>query len=61
MNLHYRKGFVKASRFYALMFVAMTGILGMVSPPDLALMTAQSQTTQDRKAQADRLFNQGNQ
>ena len=50
-----------ASRFYALMFVALTGILGMVSPPDLAVMTVQAQTTQDRKAEADRLFNQGNQ
>ena len=59
MNLHSRKGGVKASRFYALMFVAMTGILGMVSPPDLALMMAQAQTTQDRKAEADRLFYQG--
>jgi CHAT domain-containing protein/tetratricopeptide (TPR) repeat protein len=50
-----------ASRFYSLMFVALTGILGMVSPPDLALMTAQAQTTQDRKAEADRLLQQGNQ
>jgi hypothetical protein len=50
-----------ASRFYALTFVALTGILGMVSPPDLPLMTAQAQTTQDRKAEADRIFNQGNQ
>ncbi|MFN5388342.1 MAG: tetratricopeptide repeat protein, partial [Pseudanabaena sp.] len=49
-----------ASRFYALMFVASTGILGMVSPPELALMTVQAQTNQDRKAEADRLFNQGN-
>ncbi|MCL1489762.1 MAG: CHAT domain-containing protein [Pseudanabaena sp. Salubria-1] len=48
-----------ASRFYALMFVALTGIFGMVSPPDLALMTAQAQTTQDRKAEADRLLQQG--
>ncbi|MFN5261551.1 MAG: tetratricopeptide repeat protein, partial [Pseudanabaena sp.] len=50
-----------ASRFYALMFVAMTGILGMVSPPDLALMMVQAQTTQDRKAEAARLISQGNQ
>ncbi len=49
-----------SSRFYALMFVASTGILGMVSPPELALMTVQAQTNQDRKAEADRLFNQGN-
>jgi len=48
-----------ASRFYALMFVALTGVLGMVSPPDLALMTAQAQTTQDREAEADRLNEQG--
>ncbi len=61
MNLDSRKGGVRASRFYALMFVALTGILGMVSQPDLALMTAQAQTTQDRKAEADRLLNQGNQ
>ena len=50
-----------ASRFYALMFVALTGILGMVSPPDMALMVSQAQTTQDRKAEADRLKDQGNQ
>ena len=48
-----------ASRFYAFMLVALTGVLGMVSPPDLALMVAQAQTTQDRKIEADRLFNQG--
>ena len=50
-----------ASRFYALTFVALTGIFGMVSPHDLSSMKAQAQTTQDRKAEADRLFNQGNQ
>ena len=50
-----------ASRFFALMFVSLTGILGMVSPPNLALMTAQAQTAQDRKAEADRLFKQGEQ
>ena len=49
-----------ASRFYALMFVALTGVLGMVSPPDLSLMTAQAQTIQERKAEADRLISQGN-
>ncbi|MEA5476762.1 tetratricopeptide repeat protein [Pseudanabaena galeata UHCC 0370] len=59
MNLDSRKGIVKASQFYALVFVALTGILGMVSPPDLALMTVQAQTTQDRKAEADRLNSQG--
>ncbi len=48
-----------ASRFYALMFVALTGIVGMVSSPDLVLMTAQAQTTQDRKAEADRLLDLG--
>ena len=45
-----------ASRLFSLMFVALTGILGMVSPPDMALMTAQAQTAQDRKAEADRLL-----
>jgi CHAT domain-containing protein/tetratricopeptide (TPR) repeat protein len=45
-----------ASRFYALMFVALTGIFGMVSPTDLTWMTVQAQTTQDRKAEADRLL-----
>ena len=59
MNLDSRKGGVRASRFYALVFVALAGILGMVSPPDLALMTAQAQITQDRKAEADRLNSQG--
>jgi CHAT domain-containing protein len=48
-----------ASRFYALTFVALTGILGVGSPPDLALMTVQAETTQDRKAEAVRLFEQG--
>jgi CHAT domain-containing protein len=61
MNLHSRKGFVKASRFYVLVFVALTGVLGMVSPPDLGLMVVQAQTTQDRKAKADRLLEQGTQ
>ena len=50
-----------ASQFYALMFVALTGIVGIVSPPDMALMTAQAETTQDRKVEADRLISQGNQ
>ena len=61
MNLDSRKGGVRDSQFYALMFVALTGVLGMVSPPDLALMTAQAQITQDRKTEADRLLQQGNQ
>jgi len=48
-----------ASRFYALIFVALTGILGVVSPPDGAVMVAQAQTSQDRKAEADRLLDLG--
>jgi CHAT domain-containing protein len=59
MNLDSRKGGVMASRFYALTFVALTGILGMVSPPDLSLMVAQAQTTQAREAEADQLLQQG--
>ncbi|MEA5486509.1 MULTISPECIES: CHAT domain-containing protein [Pseudanabaena] len=59
MNLDSCKGGVRASRFYALTFVALTGILGMVSPPDLALMTVLAQTNQERKAEADRLNKQG--
>ncbi len=59
MNLHSRKDFVKASRCYALTFVALTGILVMVLPPNLVLMTAQAQTTQARKAEADRLLDLG--
>jgi CHAT domain-containing protein len=54
MNLDSRKGGVRASRFYALVFVGLTGVVGMVSPPDLAVMTVQAQTNQDRKAEADR-------
>jgi len=56
MNLDSRKGGVKASRFYGLMFVVLTGILGMVSPPDLALMTVQAQTAEERKAEEDRIL-----
>ncbi len=48
-----------ASRFYGLVFVALTGVLGVVSPPDFALMTVLAQTTQERKAEADRLFEMG--
>ncbi|WP_339383113.1 CHAT domain-containing protein [Phormidium tenue] len=59
MNLGSRKGGVKASRFYGLVFVALTGVLGVVSPPDLGLMVAEAQTVKDRKAEADRLFYQG--
>ncbi|MFN9228988.1 MAG: tetratricopeptide repeat protein [Pseudanabaena sp.] len=44
-----------SSRFYALMFVALTGILVMVSPPDEALMVAQAQTKQDRQTEALRI------
>ena len=48
-----------ASRFYGLVFVVLTGVLGMVSPPDFGLMVAQAQTVQDRKVEADRLDQQG--
>jgi len=48
-----------ASRFYALMFVALTGIVGMVSPPDMAVMVAQAQTTKNREVEADRLLDLG--
>ena len=61
MNLDSRKGFVRASRFYALVFVALTGVLGVVSPPDLAMMVAQAQTTQELGAEAVRLLKQGQQ
>lgn len=44
-----------ASRFYGLMVVAVTGMVGMVSPPDVAVMTAQAQS---RKIEAAHLFNQ---
>jgi CHAT domain-containing protein len=50
-----------ASRFYSLMFVVMTGIVGVVSLPDGAVMVAQAQTNQSRKAEADRLIGRGNQ
>ena len=45
-----------ASRFYALVFVTLTGVLGIVSPPDLALMTVQAQTAEERKAEEDRIL-----
>ncbi|PZU96397.1 MAG: hypothetical protein DCE90_10110 [Pseudanabaena sp.] len=61
MNLDSCKRDVMASRFYGLVFLALTGMFGIVSPPDMAVMNAQAQTVQDRKAQADRLFEQGNQ
>jgi CHAT domain-containing protein/Tfp pilus assembly protein PilF len=48
-----------ASRFYALVFVALTGVLVILSPTDLALKTAQAQTVQDLKAEVDRLLNLG--
>ncbi len=48
-----------ASRFYALTFVALTGILGVGSPPDLALMTVQAETTQARASEADWRYSQG--
>ena len=50
-----------ASKFYSLTVVALIGLWGIVSPPDILLMNVQAQTTQDRKAEADRLFKQGNQ
>ena len=59
MNLRSRKGGVKDSRFYVLTFMALTKILGMVSPSDLALMAAQVQTIQKRKVEADRILNLG--
>ena len=48
-----------SSRFYSLMFVFTTGLFGMVISPDLPFVTAQVQTNQDRKAEADRLNKQG--
>ncbi|MEA5476760.1 tetratricopeptide repeat protein [Pseudanabaena galeata UHCC 0370] len=42
MNLDSRKGGVRASRFYALTFVALTGILSVVLPPDLDFASAQN-------------------
>ncbi|MFM7601304.1 MAG: tetratricopeptide repeat protein, partial [Pseudanabaena sp.] len=45
-----------ASRFYALVFVALTGVLGMVSPSDLGLMTVLAQTADERKAEEDRIL-----
>ncbi len=61
MNLDSRKGGVRVSRFYALVFVALSGIVGMVSPPDMTLVTAQAQTIQEPNAEAMWLFNQGQQ
>jgi len=48
-----------ASRFYALMFVTLTGILSVVSPLDLALMTVQARTTEQRASEADWRYSQG--
>ena len=50
-----------ASRFYSLTFVLVAGILGMGISPDLAFVTAQAQTGQDRKAEAARLNKLGSQ
>ena len=54
-----------ASRFYSLTFVLVTGILGIGISPDLAFVTAQAQTGQDRasalKAEAARLNKLGSQ
>jgi len=47
------------SRFYALMFMALTGFLSMMSPPDLALMAAQARTIEERSAEADWRYNLG--
>ena len=48
-----------ASRFYSVAIVLMTGVFGFVLSPNLPFVSAQAQTTQDRKAEADRLFNLG--
>ena len=48
-----------ASRFYSAAIILITGVLSLVTPPDLPFVTAQAQTTQDRKAEADRLLNLG--
>ncbi|PZU96396.1 MAG: hypothetical protein DCE90_10105 [Pseudanabaena sp.] len=48
-----------ALRFYALIFVALTGILSAVSPLDLALMTVQARTTEQRASEADWRYNLG--
>jgi CHAT domain-containing protein/uncharacterized protein HemY len=48
-----------SSRFYSLIFVLTTGLFGMAISPDLPFVTAQVQTNQTRKAEADRLNKQG--
>ncbi|CAN1208817.1 hypothetical protein TUMEXPCC7403_01250 [Tumidithrix helvetica PCC 7403] len=50
-----------ASRIYSLSFVVITGLFAILCQTDLPFLTAQAQTTQDRKAEADRLLKVGNQ
>ena len=45
-----------ASRFYSVTFVVAAGILSLVLQINLPLVTAQEQTIQNRKAEADRLL-----
>ncbi len=60
MNLHSRKGWFKASRFYALVFVLSTGFSVLTN--DLPVKTiAQAQTAESRQADADKLLKQGRQ
>ena len=61
MNLHSRKGFLKASQFYSLVFIGLTGLFGLSSPFDLSVVNAQGQTVQDSKAVADKLVELGKQ
>ncbi|MEY3302431.1 MAG: tetratricopeptide repeat protein [Pseudanabaena sp.] len=49
------------SRFYALTLVLATGLGGILLPPDQSFVNAQTQTTQTRKAEADRLLDLGTQ
>lgn len=48
-----------ASRFYSVAFVLIISILGFGLPSDLSFITAQAQTIQSRKNDANRLFEQG--
>jgi tetratricopeptide (TPR) repeat protein len=61
MNLHSHKGFVKASQFYSLVFIGLTGLFGLNLSLDLSSVTAQVQTVQDRKAEADKFVELGKQ
>ncbi|MEE3718402.1 CHAT domain-containing protein [Tumidithrix elongata RA019] len=47
------------ARIYSLAFGVLTGLLAMGWQPDLLFVTAQAQTMQDRKAEADLLRSQG--